>query len=162
MNSEAEDNIESNSSGRNSALSLPFAALDFVTRLATGIFSRGRKNIDSDNSDDKGENELQSPKMQYASGEKSPSDESSSQKSDVIKNTGGQINHEDGERDITVEDFVSSNTENVLCNSRDKESEMPSGLKDDIWSFKRFDITKDPSDHHYLGSNGQVQIALFL
>lgn len=155
-NSEAEDNSESNSSGRNAALSLPFAALDFVTRLATGIFSRGRKNADSDNSDPKCENELQSPKMKYNSEEKSHSDDSSSQKSYVMKTSDGQITHGECERDIAVEDFASSNAENALCNPRAEESEMASSLKDDIWSFKRFDITKDPIDHHFLGSNGQI------
>ncbi|MCI18077.1 putative ubiquitin-conjugating enzyme E2 23-like, partial [Trifolium medium] len=45
VTSEAEENGEKDFD-RTTALSVPLAALRFVTRLASGIFSRGQKNLD--------------------------------------------------------------------------------------------------------------------
>ncbi|CAK9315302.1 unnamed protein product [Citrullus colocynthis] len=62
-NSEEEES-EQNNSGRNLALSVPLAALRFVTRLAAGIFSRGPRNPDSmdlDSHSDKEDNVASEP-----------------------------------------------------------------------------------------------------
>ncbi|KAJ4834539.1 putative ubiquitin-conjugating enzyme E2 23 [Turnera subulata] len=156
LNSEADDE-ESNTSGRNPALSLPFAALDFVTRLATGIFSRARKNVDADFSDSKYENELQASGMKSVPEKSCSSSESSSQKHNLIKTSSGQSTTYDEMEGCTVEQSpVSSNAVDALPDLRTEESDMPSSIEDDIWSFKRFDIAKDPVDHHFLGSDGKI------
>ncbi|WCJ39907.1 ubiquitin-conjugating enzyme 23 [Euphorbia peplus] len=129
VNSQSDENMENNSSGRSPALSLPLAALDFVTRLATGIFSRGRKNLDSDSSDDRSENECKTNRNIDISEERDSSDESSSQKLSEVSE--------------------------ILCNLKTEKSDSPICSEDDA-SFKRFDIAKDPLDHYFLGSNGQI------
>lgn len=159
MNSEPEESVGNNNFGRNPALYLPFAALDFVTRLATGIFSRGRKNVDPDFSDSKGENEFQSRRMTCISEEGDSSDESSALKSNVIDNCGMQSTRGKGEEHAAVEAPVSSNASEASSVLRTEKSDTPTCSEDNNCNFKRFDITKDPLDHHFLGSNGQVYIA---
>ncbi|XP_065868318.1 probable ubiquitin-conjugating enzyme E2 23 [Euphorbia lathyris] len=158
VNLEANENMDNNNSGRSPALSLPLAALDFVTRLATGIFSRGRKNLDSDSSDDRSENECKTKGMINISEERDSSDESSSQKSHVFVNGGLQIAEEKGDEHavMDMEVPISSNAAETLCNLRTEKSDSPPCSEDDTSSFKRFDIAKDPLDHHFLGSNGQI------
>ncbi|KAJ6402991.1 hypothetical protein OIU84_014995 [Salix udensis] len=102
MNSEEEESVDY-SSGRNAALNFPLAELDFVARFATGIFSRGQKNINPDFPGYKGENELNSQGTSCVSEQKYSSDESSAEKSNVNNN-----------------------------------------------------CAKDPLDHHFLDSNGQI------
>ncbi|KDP29680.1 hypothetical protein JCGZ_18842 [Jatropha curcas] len=157
VNYEAEESEENNNSRRNPALSIPLAALDFVTRLATGIFSRARKNVHPDFSESRGENEHQSRGIMHISEERDSGDESGSQKSNVIDNGGLLSTHGDGE-DLAVLDTevpVSSNGAETLYNLSTDKSDIPTCFEGDTCSFKRFDITKDPLDHYFLGSDGQ-------
>ncbi|CAH2051517.1 unnamed protein product [Thlaspi arvense] len=119
-NSDAEINGE-NDSGRNGALALPLAAIEFVTRLASGIFSRGRKT------------ELTNP-------------------NDYCESEGTKAN---------AENHMSGETSTVLENealgrSKSEKTDEPVPSKGDGCSFRRFDISQDPLDHHFLDVDGQV------
>ncbi|PON89955.1 Ubiquitin-fold modifier-conjugating enzyme [Trema orientale] len=155
MISEAEESRE-NDSGRNPALSVPLAALRFVTRLATGIFSRGQKSSDPVDLDSKGGDEIQihqedvletSEGRDYSYG-------ASSQKSIVIDccETETHPSKEEHAASGTSEMMEAAET---LCNLRTEEPDASECEEVDNCSFKRFDIAKDPSDHYYLGTNGQ-------
>ncbi|KAH7574876.1 hypothetical protein ACOSP7_005824 [Xanthoceras sorbifolium] len=154
MTSEAE---ESTDSGRNAALSLPLAALGFVTRLASGIFSRGRKNVDPLYLDSKVEDDLPSQEIIKSSGETDSGNESSSRNCDVIDNCGGESSHGKQQKHVGAEAPEYSNIVQSSSNLRTDESEKkPSCYGDDTVSFKRFDIAKDPRDHSFLGSSEQT------
>lgn len=155
MSSEAEDSVENNS-GRNAALSLPLAALGFVTRLASGIFSRGRKNVDPVCFDSKLEDELPSQRIKTSAGETDSGIESSTQKSDVVDNCGVESSHEEQEEHVNAEAPEFSDGPQSSLNLSTEESEKPTCNRGDTFSFKRFDITKDPLDHHFLGASEQV------
>ncbi|KAB5561471.1 hypothetical protein DKX38_006428 [Salix brachista] len=95
MNSEEEESVDY-SSGRNAALNFPLAALDFVARFATGIFSR-------------------------------------------------------------VGDPGSSHAVETSCNlSTENSNAMTCSEARIHHDFKHFDTAKDPLDHHFLDSNGQI------
>lgn len=158
MVSEAEESGENNS-GRNPALSVPLAAFRFVTRLASGIFSRG-KNLDPNSLDSKGDDEVQSPDMmEISEGRDCSSYESSSQKSNCVgfgEPCGAEIDL--GNRD----EHVGTGATEMLDATEtihDLRTEEPDALEChevETCSFKRFDIAKDPLDHYFLGANGQV------
>ncbi|KAK4477239.1 hypothetical protein RD792_016453 [Penstemon davidsonii] len=133
---EIEDsNMVEENSGMNGALSIPFAAFGFMTRLASGIFSRGRKNSDSSNSDTKSEDDLQSDELNLNS---DPEGESSSQKP----------------ADSNLVEIAET-----LSNLKLPESDAPPPRDEFITTFKGFDIVRDPSDHYFLGSQGQNNAA---
>lgn len=153
MVSEEEESGENNS-GRNPALAVPLAALRFVTRLASGIFSRG-KNSDRNVLDPKDEGEVQPQDTTEISKGRDCSYESSSQKYNV--DCGGtEIGHGNREEHVrpgTTETLDATET------VQDVRIEGPDATKcdgDDTCSFKRFDIAKDPLDHYFLGANAQV------
>lgn len=153
MVSEAEEGGE-NSSGRNPALSVPWAALRFVTRLASGIFSRG-KNLDQNSLDSKGDGEVQRPDMmEISEGRDCSSHESSSQKSNCV-DCSEPCGAENGlgNRDDHLGTGASAET---IHNSRIEEPDALECSKVETCNFKRFDIAKDPLDHYFLGANGQV------
>ncbi|KAJ9189542.1 hypothetical protein P3X46_000822 [Hevea brasiliensis] len=158
VNSEAEETVGNNNSGRNPALSLPLAALGFVTRLATGIFSRGRKNVDSDFSESRGENGLQTDGVKNISEGRDSAYETNAQKFNVLDNGGVQSSHGKVEEQAVVglEVPISSDAAETLCNLSTDKSDPPTCFEDDTCSFKRFDIAKDPLDHYFLGSTAQI------
>lgn len=160
-NSDAEINAE-NDSGRNGALALPLAAIEFVTRLASGIFSRGRKTEDSSSSDSTGENGYKQAELTNPSDERGPFlDDPSLPKfsdTDNCDSEGAQAN---------AENLLSGETSTILENealerSKNEKSDEPVPSEGDICSFRRFDISQDPLDHHFLGADGQVGQGLAL
>ncbi|WZZ02960.1 hypothetical protein YC2023_088881 [Brassica napus] len=136
-NSGAETNAE-NDSGRKGALALPLAAIEFVTRLASGIFSRGRKTEDPSSSSPTGEKQA-------------------------------ELTNPSGERDSFLDDPTSPNlsaTDNcdsestvleneALERSKSEKSDEPVTSEGDSCSFRRFDISQEPLDHHFLGADEQ-------
>ncbi|KAG5219193.1 ubiquitin-conjugating enzyme family protein [Salix suchowensis] len=155
MNSEEEESVDY-SSGRNAALNFPLAALDFVARFATGIFSRGQKNIKPDFPGYKGENELNSQGTSCVSEQKYSSDESSAEKSNVNNNCGMQITN-GKEKHASVGDPGSSHAVQTSCNlSTENSNAMTCSEARIHHDFKHFDTAKDPLDHHFLDSNGQI------
>ncbi|CAI0407996.1 unnamed protein product [Linum tenue] len=148
MNSDAEDKVENSSTGRSPAVSLSLAAFGFVTRLATGIFSRGRKSSDAELLENRNESESQG--LISIVEERNSSDASGSQKSNV---SGSESPHREdkvnGLMEVTAspQPLDESNVENT--NTALKH------VEEDASKFKRFDTAKDPSDHYYVGSNLQ-------
>ncbi|XP_022725187.1 probable ubiquitin-conjugating enzyme E2 23 isoform X2 [Durio zibethinus] len=145
--SEVEEGMENNS-GRNAALSLPLAAFDFVTRLASGLFSGRQKNVDPIGLDSKGENEHQ-PEGRDSSYE------SSSQKSNVLDNSSGESVHGKGQEHVESKAQKHSLSVEGLFNLRIEDSDSKAGDEDHACSFRRFDTAKDPLDHYFLGANAQ-------
>lgn len=135
-------------SGRNAALAIPLAALGFVTRLASGIFSRGRKQTDSSSLDSRSEDE----DREGALAKIFTGDESWSQRSGDHDNSPRLPAAGNGEDHDTMEvrelDIFEANLKSGIGNSSDQHD-------DQTYSFKRFDITTDPYDHHFLGTSGQ-------
>lgn len=144
ITSEAEESGE-NDFGRAAALSVPLAAFRFVTRLATGIFSRGQRNIDPVHLQSKGESELPSLGVR---------DESSSQKCIAIDGDGSGSKSGRNEEVVVQESPEILEACETLCSLRNEDA--PASYDNDACSFKHFDITKDPSDHYFIGANGQV------
>ncbi|PPR98453.1 hypothetical protein GOBAR_AA22228 [Gossypium barbadense] len=143
--SEAEEGMENNS-GRNKALSLPLAAFDFVTRLASGLFSGRRKN-DQIGLDSEGENE-------YEPQGRDSSYESSSQKSNVDNSSGKNVSGK-GLEHVEVEVQKQSLPLEDSSNLRIENLDPKTADEDNACSFKRFDTAKDPLDHYFLGASGQ-------
>ncbi|KAB1207518.1 putative ubiquitin-conjugating enzyme E2 23 [Morella rubra] len=148
INSDQEESEEN--PGRNSALSVPLAAIRFVTRLASGIFSRGPKNLDPSCLESNVEGEPESGQTIKISAGKDSIDESSSQQSYVIDSCDKEIKEE-----ITPEAQELLEEAEALCNLRTEESNAPACSEDNTCSFKHFDIAKDPLDNYFLGAYGQ-------
>ncbi|KAG6709225.1 hypothetical protein I3842_06G120900 [Carya illinoinensis] len=138
-------------SSKNTALSVPLAAFQFVSRLATGIFSLGQKNLDPCSLDSKVEGELESIRTIQISEGKDSSDEYSSQKPNIIDSCGTEIKEE---QDISEAHELFEVAE-ASCDLRAEESNAPAYLGDDICCFKHFDMAKNPVDHYFLGAYGQ-------
>ncbi|OIW21173.1 hypothetical protein TanjilG_30496 [Lupinus angustifolius] len=136
----ASEESGENGFGRSAALAVPLAAFRFVTRLATGIFSRGQRNLDVVHLQPKDESELPSR------------DESSSQKcvATVGENSGNKSGRNE---EVVPETSEILEACEALCTLRNKDA--PASYDDDACSFKHFDITKDPLDHYFTGTNGQ-------
>ncbi|KAM7258672.1 hypothetical protein ACFE04_014413 [Oxalis oulophora] len=141
MNYEAEESSESNS-GRNPALSLPLAAIGFVTWLASGIFSRGRRIEDSDSRSD---NETLSQGLL-----------------DILDNRNEFISEK--HNNVIIDDCSDGREEHSMTQVPDSldltdalsnlKAEQPE-VDQDTSSFRRFDIVRDPLDHYFLGVPGQ-------
>ncbi|KAK2966818.1 hypothetical protein RJ640_026499 [Escallonia rubra] len=151
VNPEAEEstNVAENS-GRNGPLAIPLAALGFMTRLASGIFSRGRKHLDPSSFDTRSEDELQYQGMI----ERDSSDEYGSEKPISINDYGPLITNEEEKRGVAeATDLL--DTAEALCRLKPEESNAPARYEEKNSRFKGFDIAKDPFDHYFLGANGQ-------
>ncbi|GFQ01061.1 probable ubiquitin-conjugating enzyme e2 23 [Phtheirospermum japonicum] len=135
------DSVEENS-GKNGALSIPLAAIGFVTRLASGIFYRGRKHLDED--------DLQSDDL---ASDTDPDGGSSSQKPNNFE---GQISSPVTNCKEEQSDLLE--VAETLCNFKLPQSDAPA--REEFSSiFKGFDIVRDPIDHYFLGTQGQNNAA---
>ncbi|XP_027365605.1 probable ubiquitin-conjugating enzyme E2 23 isoform X2 [Abrus precatorius] len=141
--SEAEESGE-NDFGRAGALSVPLAAFRFVTRLASGIFSRGQRNLDAVHLPSKGESEHSSPVA---------NDESSSEKCIALDDDNSD-NKDERHEEVVPEASEIVEASEALCRLRNEDD--PASFDNDACSLKHFDITIDPSDHYFIGANGQV------
>lgn len=146
-NSDAESNGE-NDSGRNGALALPLAAVEFVTRMASGIFSRRQKTEDSSSSSSTGENGHKQAELTNPSHERSSFlDDHSSPNSSATDNC-------DSEGTVLENSTILGN--GAVKRSESEKSEEPVPSESDSCSFRHFDISQDPLDHHYyLGADEQ-------
>ncbi|CAN4107341.1 unnamed protein product [Withania somnifera] len=135
-------------SGRNGALAFPLAALGFVTRLASGIFSRGRKQTDSSSLDSR----IESEEREGALAKIYAGDESWSPRSGDLDNSprlpAAGKGEELGTMEVTELDVIEADLKPGIGNSSDQHDNQ-------MYSFKRFDITTDPYDHHFLATSGQ-------
>lgn len=145
---EIEEGSESaENSGRNGALAIPLAALDFVSRLASGIFSRGRKLVDSESQTG---DEIQS----FGEAVRGDHDEgSSSQISNEVESTDNHSTDRKEEEQETPGTPTFSNL--AVVSNLDQDASGPVNQDSDWYSFKAFDIIQDPCDHYFLGANEQ-------
>uniref|UniRef100_A0A1D1Y5Q9 E2 ubiquitin-conjugating enzyme n=3 Tax=Anthurium amnicola TaxID=1678845 RepID=A0A1D1Y5Q9_9ARAE len=141
-------------------LSISFA-LGFITRLASGLFSRGRKETDSSCADEDGIKESESQHVRESPMRDTATNELSYQESDVSEDRGAHITHDTREI-CNLEDVAAETEAKMGDNLGDHEVEMDVDGKSqlefdehDLCSFKHFDIAKDPLDHHFVGENGQ-------
>ncbi|KAL3514983.1 hypothetical protein ACH5RR_021885 [Cinchona calisaya] len=141
----------SESSGINGVLSIPLAALGFVTRLASGIFSRGQKHTDSGcRSDD----ELQPLGLAV---KRDTDDESRSQRSnggDSLGSLSAKVKAEEQD-DKEAADLLDVSE---VCSKLKPEGSALTCHDDQASSFKRFDITKDLYDHYFCDANEQNNV----
>ncbi|KAK9075007.1 hypothetical protein SSX86_003326 [Deinandra increscens subsp. villosa] len=119
----------------NGALSIPLAALGFMTRLASGIFSRGQRNTDDSSINSGGHSEVDADNM-------------SERNNSIVSNALETPIYGTQEEHGVVEESKSLDAPAELL-SESSRSEV------DNSRFKGFDIVKDPLDHYYLGANAQ-------
>ncbi|XP_042480738.1 probable ubiquitin-conjugating enzyme E2 23 [Macadamia integrifolia] len=157
-NPEAEDSMtihsEENNSGRNGPLSISLAALGFVTRLASGFFSSGRK-TDPLSSEFEDENAPESENLIDVPEGRVTNSGSSSQESDAVDSYGPQTT-EPAELASVGADVLDA--AESLCSLRSKEPDMfnmTMSYTDETCSFKRFDTAEDPLDHYFVSASGQ-------
>lgn len=151
------ENAEINS-GRNSALSLPFAALGFVTRLASGIFSRGRRTADSNGSDPEGESHMHAEPITKNSVERCSSDSVDLEKSNIPCIADSRVTDESGGECVSATAPHSSDGAESLNFKRLQEVGAPASNEDAGSTFKHFDISDEPFDHYFLNTNAQVRL----
>ncbi|KAL3628877.1 putative ubiquitin-conjugating enzyme E2 23 [Castilleja foliolosa] len=139
--SEIEDNdsVEENSV-KNGALSIPLAAIGFVTRLASGLFYRGRKHSNED--------DIQSDEL--ASDINTDGGSSSRKANDIEGEISNPVTNCKEEQPDVLE------VAKTLGNFKLPESDAPANQE---FTFKGFDIVRDPIDHYYLGTQGQNNAA---
>lgn len=146
-----ETRISAENSGRNGALSFPQAAFGFMSRLASGIFSRGQKHVDplnSDARDDQVQEITNSVNIDHGNESGTQQPNGTTNDCDIV------IPHEDVEEHVETKETDLLEVSEALCSSKPKESDAVSSDAD-AFTFKRFDIVKDPYDHYYIGANGQ-------
>ncbi|KAI4340249.1 hypothetical protein MLD38_025108 [Melastoma candidum] len=137
-------NLE-NQIARNSALSLPLAA-----RLASGLFSRSRKNGD-DSSDFGGEEDNQSETLTEINKGTNFGDDCTSQNSVNIENSDSETIHRRGDKPV----LSMGNESSDVTGSLSVENSQYVSNDKTACSFKHFDTARDPLDHYFHGSNGQ-------
>ncbi|XP_022875732.1 probable ubiquitin-conjugating enzyme E2 23 [Olea europaea var. sylvestris] len=136
-----ESEIIAENSGKNGALSIPPAALGFMTRLGSGIFARGRQRSDLMDLDSRSEDELQS---EGSTLERDPNNESSSQKPSDIDN---HLINDAAEAQDLLE------IAEALCNLKPLGT-APTPCDKGTSRFEGFDIVRGPHDHYFLGAHG--------
>ncbi|KAD3640291.1 hypothetical protein R6Q59_003145 [Mikania micrantha] len=119
----------------NGALSKTLAALGFMKRFASGIFSRGQRNTDDSSVNSDSNNEVSPDNL---------SERNSSVVSSALETPIYDLKVDNG----TVE-------ESNLLDAPSEISNESSRSEVDNSRFKGFDIVKDPLDHYYFGANVQ-------
>ncbi|KVH88056.1 Ubiquitin-conjugating enzyme, E2 [Cynara cardunculus var. scolymus] len=136
----------------NGALSIPLAALGFMTRLASGIFSRGQRNTDNSSINSGGDNEVL-PRSDSWSENKDSIDVSSSRKSSCTDTLERPASDRGEQHAVEVPSLLDAPEE--LCNVNSGKVDDSPRFKVGNSSFKGFDIVKDPLDHYFLGGDRQ-------
>ncbi|XXG40368.1 hypothetical protein AAC387_Pa01g1103 [Persea americana] len=151
---------EDNNPTRNGPLSFPLAAFGFVTRLATGLFNRGKRQLDQLASDSNVacESGLQETLETNESG--IASNECTCQEPNTADYACLNATHETADAGEGITDHTSVKVERVDNKGRQISEEsdvvgMGECYEDDCLSFKRFDITNDPVDSYYFGGGGK-------
>lgn len=150
---------EEPNSGAHGPLAIPFACIDFVTKLASGIFSRGRRHGNSFGSDSSGEKEMLLQEEIHISDGSASSKTSNSQECGAVDIVNGQSNLIKGEEPADAESIKLLD----IADAEDVLDPRPKGLDDvlhcddNTCCFKRFDTAKDPVDHFFLESSIPVK-----
>lgn len=126
--------------GKTGALSVSLAAISFVTRLATGLFSRNRRHLDLSKSDHDSVSESEAEDIQEVSvNGTTDSDLEASEHQSHVATTG------DVERVAAV--LIDSLTSDAANTGADSQGGM--------LSFEHFEISDNPADNYFLSSIGQ-------
>ncbi|KAL8552992.1 hypothetical protein ACS0TY_001605 [Phlomoides rotata] len=150
-----DDKIAAENSGKNGALSIPLAAIGFMTRLASGIFSRGRRHSDPSNLEMKNKDDLQPDELAL---NRESDDGSTSQKLYEIEDQLAKLTTNcNGEEHIADADSDLLEIAETLCNLQSPEAGAP--REESSSTFRGFDIVRDPVDHHFLSEQGQNNAA---
>nr|XP_043606281.1 probable ubiquitin-conjugating enzyme E2 23 [Erigeron canadensis]XP_043606282.1 probable ubiquitin-conjugating enzyme E2 23 [Erigeron canadensis] len=134
---EGEENTSENIQ-TNGPLSIPLAAFGFMTRLASGIFSRGQRNNDHLSITSEGDIEVLVERNGATDASVEMPDPDRGVENDVIKES--SLSNAPAELNSMNCSKISDSLRSEVDHSR----------------FKGFDIVKDPLDHYYLGANGQT------
>lgn len=129
-----------------------------MTRLASGIFSRGRQRTDLMDLDSISEDELQSEgsTLERDTLERDTNNESSCQKpSDSDNHLAKFPTNGKGEENDAAEAQDLLEIAEALCNLKPPRA-APGPCDEDTSRFKGFDIVRDPRDQYFLGAHGQV------
>ncbi|KAL6574267.1 putative ubiquitin-conjugating enzyme E2 23 [Orobanche hederae] len=137
-------------SGKSGALSLPLAAIGFMPRLASGIFSRGQRNSDPLDIDIRNEDDLQLEGLTLTRDRDSGS---SSQKAyDMEEHLAKPTTKCKEEHDAAEASLLE--IAETLCNIKAPESN-DLAREEFVSAFRGFDIVRDHLDHHFLGAQKQ-------
>ncbi|XP_057517723.1 probable ubiquitin-conjugating enzyme E2 23 [Amaranthus tricolor] len=148
-----EDIVITDNGVGNGPLAFPRAALGFVSRIASGIFSRGRRDGESFGSDESLETSGQPEDTMRKSIDSGSRNVSNSQDPCVIDIGGGQTNSNNSELHSEADSAILPDMPETLGNSRSKDPCAAVCTADNGCSFKRFDFAQDPDDHFFLGAN---------
>lgn len=153
-----ESRTSAENSGMNGALSFPQAAFGFMSRLASGIFSRGHKHVDPFNANARDAQVQEITNLVNID----DGDGSGSQRPNgTINDCNVVISHGEVEEQVDAKGTDLLEVTEDLCSSNPRKLKAVSSDAADS-SFKRFDIAKDPCDHYFVGANGQVSSLLDL
>lgn len=141
--------MDTENSGVNGALATAFG---FVSRLASGIFSRERKKTDSPTSESRSEDEIQN---QGWDRRMDTGDDKCCQRPSDTDNI-GTLSIEKREDNDAVEAIDPSDVAETLSNLKAEPANALVQHKDGAYTFKNFDITTDPHDHYFVGASAQV------
>ncbi|KAH6813276.1 ubiquitin-conjugating enzyme 23 [Perilla frutescens var. frutescens] len=151
-----DETIGAENSGKNGALSIPLAAIGFMTRLASGIFSRGRRHSDPLDLDIKDEDDLQPEGLTLTRDRDSGS--SSQNHYDIVDQLSKLTTKCEGEEHDAAEASDLLEIAETLCNLKQPESNAPA-REEFISTFRGFDIVRDPLDHHFIDAHRQNNAA---
>nr|GLL23585.1 probable ubiquitin-conjugating enzyme E2 23 isoform X1 [Ipomoea trifida] len=140
--------MDMENSGVNGALATAFG---FVSRLASGIFSRERKKTDSPSSDSRSEDEIQ---IQGWDRRMDTGDDKCCQRPSDMECI-GTLSIEKREDNVAVEAIDPSDVAETLSNMKAEPTNASVQHKDGAYAFKNFDITTDPHDHYFVGATAQ-------
>lgn len=126
-----------------------------MTRLASGIFSRGRRNSDPLDMDIRNEDDLQLEG--FILNRDRDSGSSSHKPYDIEEHLAKLTTKcEEGEHN-TAEASDQLEIDENLSNSKPPELNAPA-REEFVSKFRGFDIVRDPLDHHFIGAQNQVRL----
>ncbi|KAL1810985.1 hypothetical protein ACET3Z_021050 [Daucus carota] len=146
-----ESRTSAENSGMNGALSFPQAAFGFMSRLASGIFSRGHKHVDPFNANAR---DAQVQEITNLVNTDDGDGSGSQRPNGTINDCNVVISHGEVEEQVDAKGTDLLEVTEDLCSSNPRKLKAVSSDAADS-SFKRFDIAKDPCDHYFVGANGQ-------
>lgn len=145
---------EDNTGGRSGPLAVPLAALGYVTKFATGLFTRAKKQLDSSDSAQSGTSEADH-KAELDTFETTLDEDDESKgfyvpdglEQDSVHQL-AEVENPEAKTEVAkvkMEDKLDKSKSFGLNNHSKASSTM-----DDPCNFKHFDVAENPLDHHFL------------
>ncbi|KAJ6821877.1 putative ubiquitin-conjugating enzyme E2 23 [Iris pallida] len=145
--------VEDSNVGQSGALSVPLAALGYVTRLATGLFSLGRKEQD----------DIVTDEIESQDNLEDLDNRDAADGSIHLNNALDSHSTQDGLENAD-DNHVAVTRDTEVLDMDDIDNSTPIGMndcssgadsKDDHCSFKHFDVAESPLGLYFLGSSAQ-------